>query len=174
MVTVAGQHIGKLTDHFTTQNKHLESATNYFQASKENYRDIAQYYKQMIGLLDKLEADMSYVVRTLKDHYPKPVPEDQAESWDPPFESTSSYVPVAASAQNAQLTHVLEIFQDHTKHVSARLEAFHDGLVSNVNRYDHSIQDATLCIETIVIQLKNALKRSPLFTQHPSSTSGKD
>ena len=117
---------------------------------------------------------MAYVVCTLKDHYPKPVPEDQAESWDPPFESTSSYVPVAASSQDAQLTHVLEILQDHTKHVNARLEAFHDGLVSNVNRYDHSIQDATLCIETIVIQLKNALKRSPLFTQQPSSTFGKD
>ena len=36
VVTVAGQHIGKLTDHFTTQNKHLESTANYFQASKEN------------------------------------------------------------------------------------------------------------------------------------------
>ena len=69
-----------MTDHFTTQNKHLESSANYFQASKENHRDIAQYYKQIIGPLDKLEADMSYVVRTLKDHYPKPVPEDQAES----------------------------------------------------------------------------------------------
>ena len=62
VVTVAGQHIGKLTDHFTTQNKHLESAANYFQASKENHRDIAEYYKQMIGPLDKLEADMTYVV----------------------------------------------------------------------------------------------------------------
>ena len=118
----------------------------------------------MIGPLDKLEADMAYVVHTLKDHYPKLVLEDQAESWDSPFESTSSYIPVAASSQDAQLTHVLEKLQDHTKHVSARLEAFHDGLVSNVNRYDHSIQDATLRIEIIVIQLKNALKRSPLFT----------
>ena len=87
----------------------------------------------MIGPLDKLEADMSYVMRTLKYHYPKPVPEDQVESWDPPFESTSSYIPVAASSHDAQLTHVLKILQDHTKHISARLEAFHDGLVSNVN-----------------------------------------
>ena len=108
---------------------------------------------------------MTYVVRTLKDHYPKPVPKDQVESWDPPFESTSSYVPVATSAQDAQLTHVLKILQDHTKHISARLEAFNDGLVSNVNRYDHSIQDATLRIETIIIQLKNTLKKSPLFSQ---------
>ena len=98
VVTVVGQYIGKLTDHFTTQNKHLELAANYFQASKENHRDIAQYYKQMIDPLDKLEVDMFYVVQTLKDHYPKPVPEDQAESWGPPFESTSSYVPVVASA----------------------------------------------------------------------------
>ena len=139
MVTVVGQHIEKLTDHFTTQNKHLESAANYFQASKENLWDIAQYYKKMIGPLDKLEADMSYVVWTLKDHYPKPVPKDQVESWDPPFENTSSYVPVATSAQDAQLTHVLKILQDHTKHISARLEVFNDGLVSSVNRYDHSI-----------------------------------
>ena len=63
---------------------------------------------------------------------------------------------MAASAQDAQLTHVLEILQDHTKHISARLEAFHDRLISNVNRYDHSIQDATLRIEIIIIQLKNA------------------
>ena len=42
--------------------------------------DIAEYYKQMIGPLDKLEADMAYVVRTLKDHYLKPVPEDKTES----------------------------------------------------------------------------------------------
>ena len=155
---------------FFIQHKYLKIAANYFQTSKKNHKDIAQYYKQMIGPLDKLEADMAYVVRTLKDHYPKPVPEDQAESQDPPFESTSSYIPVAASSQDAQLTHVLEILQDHTKHVSVRLEAFHDGLVSNVNHYDHSIQDATLRIETLVIQLKNALKCSPLFTQQSSST----
>ena len=76
VVTLAGQHIGKLIDHFSTQNKYLETTANYFQFFKENHRDIAQYYKQMIGLLDKLEANMAYVVRTLKDHYPKPVPED--------------------------------------------------------------------------------------------------
>ena len=101
VVLAAGQHIRKLTDHFNTHNKHLESAANYFHAFKKNHRDIAQYYKQMIGPLDKLEADMIYVVRTLKDHYPKPVSEDQAESWDPPFESSSSFVPIAASAQDA-------------------------------------------------------------------------
>ena len=105
----------------------------------------------MIGPLDKLEVDMTYVVRTLKDHYPKPVPEDQAESWDPPFESSSSFVPVAASTQDAQLTHMLEILQAHTKHISTRLEAFNDGLVSSVNRYDYSIHNATLRIETIII-----------------------
>ena len=76
---------------------------------------------------------------TLKDHYPKPASEDQAEGWDPPFESSSSFVPVAASAQDAQLTHMLKILQDHIKHISTRLEAFNDGLVSNINRYDHSI-----------------------------------
>ena len=90
-----------MTDHFSTQKKYLEIAANYFQTFKENHRDIAQYYKQMIGPLDKLEADMAYVVRTLKDHYPKLVPEDQAESWDPPYESTSSYIPVAASSHDA-------------------------------------------------------------------------
>ena len=52
----------------------------------------------MIGPLDKLEVDMHYVVRTLKDHYPKPESEDQAESWDPPFESSSAFVPIAASS----------------------------------------------------------------------------
>ena len=77
---------------------------------------------------------------------------------------------MAASSQNAQFTHVLKIPQDHTKHINARLEAFHDRLVSNVNHYDHSIHDATLRIETIIIQLKNALKHSPLFTQQSSST----
>ena len=65
----------------------------------------------MIGLLDKLEADMAYVVRTLKDHYLNPAPKDQAESWDPPFESTSSYILVVVSLHDAQLTHVLEIFK---------------------------------------------------------------
>ena len=55
----------------------------------------------MIGPLDKLEADMAYVVRTIKDHYPKPIPEDQVESWDPPFESTSSYILVADSSHDA-------------------------------------------------------------------------
>ena len=105
----------------------------------------------MIGPLDKLEANMTYVVRTLKDHYPKSIPEDQAESWDLPFESSSSFVPVTASAQDAQLTHMLEILQAHTKNISTRLEAFNDRLVSSINRYDHSIQDATLRIETIIL-----------------------
>ena len=118
----------------------------------------------MIGPLDKLEADMIYVVRTLKDHYPKPVPEDQAESWDPPFERSSSFVPVAAFTQDAQLTHMLKILQAHTKNISTRLEAFNDGLVSSINWYDHSVQDATLRIETIILQLKTVLKKSPLFS----------
>ena len=112
---------------------------------------------------------MNYVVRTLKDHYPIPQPEDQAESWDPPFESSSSFVPVAASSQDAQLTHMLEILQTHTKNITTRLEAFNDGLVSSINRYDHSIQDATLRIETVILQLKNVLKISPLFFQESSS-----
>ena len=77
---------------------------------------------------------------------------------------------MTASSHDAQLTHVLKIRQDHTKHISARLEAFHDRLVSNVNRYDYSIEDATLRIETVVIQLRNALKHSPLFSQQSSST----
>ena len=123
----------------------------------------------MIGPLDKLEVDMNYVVRTLKDHYPKPQLEDQAESWDPPFESSSSFVPVAASSQDAQLTHIPEILQAHTKNISTRLETFNDGLVSSINRYDHSIQDATLRIETVILQLKNALKKSPFFSQESSS-----
>ena len=169
MVFAAGQQIGKLTDNFTTHNKHLELAENYFYASKKNHRDIAQYYKQMIGPLDKLEADMNYVVRTLKDHYPKPQPEDQVESWDPPFESSSSFFPIAASSQDAQLTHMLEKLQAHTKNISTKLEVFNDGLVSSINRYDHSIQDATLRIETVILQLKNVLKKSLLFSQDSSS-----
>ena len=72
----------------------------------------------MIGPLDKLEADMNYVVRTLKDYYRKSQPEDQAESWDPPFESSSTFVPVAASSPDAQITHMLEILQVHTKNIS--------------------------------------------------------
>ena len=76
-----GHHVGKLTDTITTHNSHLEKAADYFHVSKKNHRNIAQYYMQMIGPLDKLEADMHYVVRTLKDHYPIPQPEDQAESW---------------------------------------------------------------------------------------------
>ena len=165
----AGQQVGKLTDNFTAHNTYLEKAADYFHASKENHRDIAQFYKQMIGPLDKLEADMNYVVRTLKDHYPKPQPEDQAESWDPPFESSSSFVPVAASSQDAQITHMLEILQAHTKNISTRLEMFNDGLVSSINRYDHSIQDATLRIKVVILQLKNVLKKSPLFSQDSSS-----
>ena len=123
----------------------------------------------MIGPLDKLEVDMHYVVRTLKDHYPISQHEDQAESWDPPFESSSSYVPVAASSQDAQLTHMIEILQAHTKNISNRLESFNEGLVSSINRYNHSIQDATLRIEAIILQLKNVLKKSPLFSQESSS-----
>ena len=73
----AGQHLGKLTDTLTAHNFHLEKAVDYFHLSKENHRNIAQYYKQMIESLDKLEAYMHYVVRTLKDHYPIPQPEDQ-------------------------------------------------------------------------------------------------
>ena len=76
----------------------------------------------------------------------------------------SAFVPVAASSQDAQLTHMLEILQAHTKNISTRLEAFNDGLVSSINRYDHSIQDATLRIETVILQLKNVLKKSPLFS----------
>ena len=124
----------------------------------------------MIGPLDKLEADMNYVVRTLKDHYPIPQPEDQAESWDPPFESSSSYVPVAASSPDAQLTHIIEIIQAHTKNINTRLETFNDGLVSSINRYDHYIQDATLRIEVVILQLKNTLKKSPLFSQDSSTS----
>ena len=165
-----GQHVGKLTDTLTAHNTYLEKAVDYFHVSKENHRNIAQYYKQMIGPLDKLEVDMNYVVRTLKDHYPIPQPEDQAESWDPPFESSSSYVPVAASSQDAQLTHMIEIIQAHTKNISTRLEAFNDGLVSSINRYDHSIQDATLRIEVVILQLKNTLKKSPLFSQESSTS----
>ena len=64
---------------------------------------------------------------------------------------------------------MLEILQAHTKNISTRLEAFNDGLVSSINRYDHSIQDATLQIETVILQLKNALKKSPFFSQESSS-----
>ena len=64
---------------------------------------------------------------------------------------------------------MLEILQTHTKNISTRLEAFNDGLVSSINRYDHFIQDATLRIETIIIQLKNVLKKSPLFSQESTS-----
>ena len=165
-----GQHLGKLTDNLTAHNSHLEKAMDYFHSSKENHRNIAQYYKQMIGPLDKLEADMHYVVRTLKDHYPIPQPEDQAESWDPPFESSSSYVPVATSSQDAQLTWMIEIIQAHTKNISTRLEAFNDGLVSSINRYDHSIHDASIGIEAVILQLKNTLKKSPFFSQESTST----
>ena len=169
MLFSVGQHVGKLTDTITAHNSHLGKAVDYFHVSKENHKNIAQYYKQMIGPLDKLEADMHYVVRTLKDHYPIPQPEDQAESWDPPFESSSSYVPVAASSQDAQLTLMLEILQAHTKNISNRLESFNDGLVSSINRYDHSIQDATLRIEATLLQLRNTLKKSPLFSQESTS-----
>ena len=37
--------------------------------------------------MDQLLADMAYMVRTLKADYPIPMPEDQAESWDPPYEA---------------------------------------------------------------------------------------
>ena len=47
--------------------------------------------------MDQLVADMAYVVHTLHAHYPKTIPKDEAESWDPPCEGTTSYVPVAAS-----------------------------------------------------------------------------
>ena len=69
VVFATGQQVDKLTDHFTAHNTYLEKVVDYFHVSKENHRNIAQYYKQMIGPLDKLEADMNYVVRTLKDHY---------------------------------------------------------------------------------------------------------
>ena len=82
VVFAVGQQVGKLTDNFTAHNTYLEKAADYFHASKENHMDIGLFYKQMIGPLDKLEADMNYVVRTLKDHYPKPQLEDQAKSWD--------------------------------------------------------------------------------------------
>ena len=108
----AGQQVGKLIDNFTAHNTYLEKAADYFHASKENHRDIVLFYKQMIGPLDKLEADMNYVVRTLKDHYPKPQPEDQAESWDPPFVS-SSFVPVAASSQDAAYSYARDPSTSH-------------------------------------------------------------
>ena len=97
IVTIAGQQIGKLTDNFTLHNQYLEKAETHFQASKENHRDIALYYRQMIGPMDQLIVDLAYVVHTLKAHYPIPMSEDQAKSWDPSYEVTTSYVPVEAS-----------------------------------------------------------------------------
>ena len=72
---------------------------------------------------------MAYVVRTLQAHYPKPIPEDQAESWDPPIEATSSYALVEASQHDAQLTHLVEILQQHNKDICARIESFQDGML---------------------------------------------
>ena len=45
VVFAAGQQVGKLTDNFTAHNTYLEKAADYFHASKENHRDIAQFYK---------------------------------------------------------------------------------------------------------------------------------
>ena len=126
VVNLIGQHIGQLTEKFSFQNNHLEMAAKYFQETKENYGHIVLYYRQMIRPLDQLVADMAYVVRTLQSHYLKPIPEDQAKSWDPPIEATSSYAPVVASQHDAQLTHLIEILQTHNREIRARLESFHD------------------------------------------------
>ena len=80
IISMAGQQIGKLTDNFTLHNQYLEKAETHFQAFKENHRDIALYYRHMIGPMDQLVANMPYVVRTLKAHYPKPIPKDETES----------------------------------------------------------------------------------------------
>ena len=86
----------------------------------------------MIGPLDQLVADMTYVVQTLQAHYPKPTLEDQAESWDPPIEATSSYAPVEASQHDAQLTHLIEILQQHNRDIRARIESSQDGMLETL------------------------------------------
>ena len=75
---------------------------------------------------------MAYVVRTLQAHYPKPIPEDQADSWDPPIEATSSYAPVEASQHDAQLTHLIEILQQHNRDIHAQIESFQDEMLDTL------------------------------------------
>ena len=67
VIKLAGQHIGKINDHFSLHNNdQLQIAAQHFQESKENHNRIVLYYKQMIEPLDKLVVDMTYVVSTLK------------------------------------------------------------------------------------------------------------
>ena len=94
--------------------------------------------------LDRLAADMTYVVSTLKAQYPRPIPEDQVECWTPPNEGSSSYAPVAASQQDAQLTHVIELLKKQYQEISSRLESFNDSILDSLNRTNTSFKDATL------------------------------
>ena len=119
--------------------------------------------------MNQLVVDMAYVARTLKAHYPIPMPEDQAESWDPPYEATTSYVPVEASQQDAQLTHVIELLQKSTKDISNQLENFQFGMLDTLRRTDTSFKDASIKIEVTVSKLRSLLLNSPLCIQ--SSTS---
>ena len=123
----------------------------------------------MIGPMDQLVADMAYVVHTLKAHYPIPMPEDQVESWDPPYEATTSYVLVEASQQDAQLTHVIELLQKSTKDINNRLKNFHFGMLDTLCQNDTSFKDASIKIEVTVSKLRSLMLNSPLYTQ--SSTS---
>ena len=121
-----------MTDHLSFQNTHLEIAAKYFQDTKAYHGHIVLYYRQMIGPMDQLVVDMTYVVCTLQAHYPKPIPEDQAESWDPPIEATSSYAPIVASQHDAQLTHLIEILQQHNRDIHARIESSQDGMLETL------------------------------------------
>ena len=98
----------------------------------------------MIDPLDRLAIDMTYVVSTLKAQYPRPIPKDQAECWAPPNEGSSSYAPVAASQQDAQLTHVIEMLKKQNQEISTRLKSFNDGILDNLNRTNTNFRDATL------------------------------
>ena len=53
VVTLVGQHIGKLTDHFTTHNKYLKIATNYFQSSKKNHNLPRKIIGTLLSIINK-------------------------------------------------------------------------------------------------------------------------
>ena len=152
VIKLAGQHIGKINDQFSLHNDQLQIAAQHFHESKENHNRIVLYYRQMIEPLDKLAADMTYVVSTLKAQYHRPIPEDQAECWTPPNEGSSSYAPVAASQQDAQLTHVIELLKKQYQEIIAKLESFNDGILDSLNRTNTSFRDVTLRIEATAIQ----------------------
>ena len=122
----------------------------------------------MIESLDKLVVDMTYVTSTLKAHYPRPIPEDQAECWAPPNEGTSSYVPVEASQHDAQLTHVIEMLQKHNNFISARIDSFNEGIMDRLNRTNANFRNATLRIEAHTAQLRLDFLHSPLYVHKPS------